>query len=83
MDSATAHGEAAFFASTPGQAISYQIGKLEIYRFLADAERKQGANFNLQAFQDYLWQNGNLPIILQRWEYLGTNSEMDELANLH
>jgi uncharacterized protein (DUF885 family) len=80
MDSATARGEAAFFASTPGQAISYQIGKLEIDRFLADAERKQGSDFNLRSFQDYLWQNGNLPVILQRWEYLGMNSEMDELS---
>src|SRR5213083_98786 len=29
MDARTAHAEAAFFASIPGQAISYQIGKLQ------------------------------------------------------
>ena len=36
MDRATAEHEAAFFASAPGQAISYQVGKLQILKFLAD-----------------------------------------------
>jgi uncharacterized protein (DUF885 family) len=71
MDAETARGEAAFFASTPGQAISYQIGKLQIYDFLAAAQRQQGDAFRLRAFHDFLWQNGNVPIALQRWEYLG------------
>lgn len=71
MDEETARGEAAFFASTPGQAISYQIGKLQIYDFLAAAQRQKGDAFSLRAFHDFLWQNGNVPIALQRWEYLG------------
>lgn len=71
MDSQTAHAEAALFASTPGQAISYQIGKLQIYNFLADAQRQKKDTFSLRAFHDFLWQNGNIPIALQRWEYLG------------
>jgi len=75
MDSQTAHGEAAMFATTPGQAISYQIGKLQIYEFLADAHRQQGDKFNLRAFHDFLWQNGNVPIALQRWELLGIKDE--------
>lgn len=71
MDSRTAHAEAAFFASSPGQAISYQIGKTQILAFLADARRQQGEKFDLRAFHDFLWLNGNVPIALQRWEYLG------------
>ena len=39
MDRETAMIEATFFASTPGQGISYQVGKLQILRFLADANR--------------------------------------------
>jgi uncharacterized protein (DUF885 family) len=70
MDATTAHSEASFFASTPGQAISYQIGKIQIYDFLASAQRQQGDKFNLRTFHDFLWQNGNVPIALQRWEYL-------------
>jgi uncharacterized protein (DUF885 family) len=27
--------------------------------------------FNLRAFHDFVWKNGNVPIGLQRWEYLG------------
>src|SRR5437667_12064440 len=78
MDSATAHGEAAMFATTPGQAISYQIGDLQIYKFLSDAHRQKGSAFNLRAFHDFLWQNGNVPMALQRWEFLGLNDEMEK-----
>jgi uncharacterized protein (DUF885 family) len=75
MDWETAHGEAAMFATTPGQAISYQIGKLQIYKFLADAHRTKGDGFDLRAFHDFLWQNGNVPIALQCWEFLGVKDE--------
>jgi uncharacterized protein (DUF885 family) len=75
MDAATARAEAAFFASTPGQAISYQIGKLQILEMLADARRLQGDKFNLKAFHDFVWTNGNVPVALQRWEYLGIKPE--------
>ena len=82
MDANTAHSEAAAFASGPGQAISYQIGKLQIYRFLADAHRKQSQAFSLRAFHDFLWQNGNVPIALQRWEYLGMKDEVETVDHL-
>src|SRR5258708_6160064 len=38
MDKKTAEGEAALFATDPGQAISYQIGKSQILHFPADAK---------------------------------------------
>jgi uncharacterized protein (DUF885 family) len=71
MDRGTALQEAALFASSPGQAISYQIGKIQITQLLADARRKQGHSFSLLRFNDFVWSNGNLPIALQRWEMLG------------
>ncbi len=71
MDQATARQEATAFATAPGQAISYQIGKLQIVRFLADARLEQRDKFNLRAFHDFVWKNGNVPIALQRLEYLG------------
>lgn len=82
MDAKTAHSEAAAFASGPGGAISYQVGKLQIYRLLADAHRAQGQAFRLRAFQDFLWQNGNVPIALQRWEYLGKKDEIEAVDRL-
>jgi uncharacterized protein (DUF885 family) len=71
MDAGTARSEATAFSTAPGQAISYQIGKLQITKLLAEARLQQGEKFNLRAFHDFVWKNGNVPIALQRWEYLG------------
>jgi len=76
MDKKSAEAEAALFATTPGQAISYQVGKNQILHFLADARLAQGDRFNLRAFHDFLWLNGNVPIALQRWEYLGEDDDL-------
>jgi uncharacterized protein (DUF885 family) len=76
MDEQTARQEAIAFATGPGQAIDYQIGKLQIIKFLAEARMKQGEQFNLGAFHDFVWKNGNVPISLQRWEYLGDASDV-------
>jgi len=72
MDADTARQEAIAFSTGPGQAITYQIGKLQIVKFLADARMQEGDKFNLRAFHDFVWKNGNVPISLQRWEFLGT-----------
>jgi uncharacterized protein (DUF885 family) len=80
MDRATALAEAATFAGTPGQAISYQVGKVQITGLLADARRAQGPAFSLLAFNDYVWQNGNVPIALQRWELLGDAADVPAVA---
>jgi uncharacterized protein (DUF885 family) len=76
MDPETALQEATAFSTGPGGAISYQIGKLQIVKLLADARLQQGDKFNLRAFHDFVWKNGNVPISLQRWEYLSDPSEV-------
>jgi uncharacterized protein (DUF885 family) len=76
MDAHTARSEASFFAASPGQGISYEIGKLQILKFLADAKRQKGDAFSLREFHDFLWLNGNVPIALQRWEYLGMKDDL-------
>jgi Bacterial protein of unknown function (DUF885) len=81
MDEQTARQEAIAFSTGPGQAITYQIGKLQIMRFLADARMQQGDKFNLCAFHDFVWKNGNVPIALQRWEYLGATDEQRDVAS--
>ena len=75
MDEQTARQEAIAFSTGPGQAITYQIGKLQIMKFLADARMQQGEKFNLRAFHDFVWKNGNVPIALQQWEYLGVSDQ--------
>ena len=76
MDKGTARNEASMFASTPGQAITYQIGKSDLLRLTSDARVAQGTAFQLRAFDDAVWQNGNLPISLDRWEMLHDASEV-------
>jgi len=71
MDEQTARQEAIAFSTSPGGAMTYQIGKLQILKFLAEARMQQGERFNLRAFHDFVWKNGNIPIALQEWEYLG------------
>jgi len=73
MDEQTARQEATAFCTSPGGAMTYQIGKLQILKFLADARMQQGDKFNLRAFHDFVWKNGNVPIALQEWEFLGEN----------
>ena len=82
MDRGTATEEAVFFAFNPGQAITYQVGKLQILRFLADAKLDQGVEFSLREFHDFLMANGNVPIALQRWEYLGQKEAVYRLDAL-
>jgi uncharacterized protein (DUF885 family) len=78
MDKRTALAEASMFSSTPGQAITYQIGKAQITQLLSDARRTQGSQFSMLAFNDFVWNNGNVPISLQRWELLNDPGEVPE-----
>jgi uncharacterized protein (DUF885 family) len=64
------------FSSTPGQGISYQIGKLQITQLLSDARRTKGAGFSMLQFNNFVWNNGNVPIALQRWELLQDETEV-------
>ena len=53
-----------------GSVVKEQIGKIQITGMLADARRAQGSAFSLLAFNDFVWNNGNVPLSLQRWELL-------------
>ena len=76
VDEATAREEAAFFAETPGQALTYQIGKTQLISLLADAARVRGRDLDLRVLHDAIWRNGNVPIALLRWELLGLTDEL-------
>ena len=67
---------------TPGQAITYQVGKTQIFALLADAARAAGGS-RLQALHDRLWLNGNVPIALQRWELLDDRADLDRIDAAH
>ena len=71
-----------YFASNPGQAIAHQVGKLQIEQFLADASLSDVDAFSFRRFHDYLTSNGNVPIAVQRWEYLDRDEEILRLETL-
>jgi len=79
MDHETAYEEAVFFASSPGQALTYQIGKTQIIRLFSDSIEARRSSFNMKDFHDYLWTNGNVPISLLRFEMLNDSSDLDRL----
>ena len=80
MDEETAWEEAVFFSGNPGQGLSYQTGKLQIQDLLAAAAGQAG--FGLRAFHDRLWQEGNVPVSLQRWELLADSSHLTAAGRL-
>ena len=77
-----AMGGATMFATCPGVISAYQLGKTDIVRFLADSKLKQGDAFRLRTFDDSLWKNGNVPVVLQRWEFLEDSTGIEKLRTL-
>lgn len=82
MSAEDARTEVVEMGETPGQKVSYQIGKLQIIRLMEEARLKQGEEFSVRKFHDHLWLNGNVPIALQRWEYLGNEDDVNALSRL-
>jgi uncharacterized protein (DUF885 family) len=50
------------YAVTPGQALSYMIGRLEIQRIRREAEQRQGDRFDIKAFHDAVLDSGPMPL---------------------
>jgi uncharacterized protein (DUF885 family) len=50
------------YAVTPGQALSYMIGRLEIQRIRRQVEQRQGDAFDISAFHDAVLDSGAMPL---------------------
>ena len=68
--------------SDPTLTISNLMGLLQLQKLMAAARRVQGDKFELKAFHDYVWKNGNVPASLLRWELLGLRDQVDALDRL-
>lgn len=82
MDIETATEETSYYVATPGLAMAYHVGKLEVQRLVTDAAvaaQLDGAEFALRDVHDAVWRNGNVPMALQRWELLGDRGDVDAL----
>ncbi len=82
MSAEDARTEVVEMGETPGQKVSYQIGKLQIIRLMEEARLKQGEQFSVRKFHNYLWLNGNVPIALQQWEYLGMEDDRNSMGRV-
>ena len=52
------------YAVTPGQALSYMVGRLEIQRIRREAEARLGSAFDIKAFHDAVLDSGPMPLRL-------------------
>ena len=50
------------YAVTPGQALAYMIGRLEIQRMRREAEERLGSAFDIKGFHDTVLGSGLLPL---------------------
>ena len=50
------------YAVTPGQALAYMIGRLEIQRMRSDAEKSLGSSFDIKGFHDAVLGSGLMPL---------------------
>jgi uncharacterized protein (DUF885 family) len=58
------------YLSTPGQALAYKVGQLEILSLRAAAQQRLGARFDVRAFHDVVLGAGGvtLPVLRERVE---------------
>ena len=56
------HSEVDRYIETPGQALAYMVGRLEIQRIRGEAETKLGDRFDVRAFHDLVVGSGAVPL---------------------
>ncbi len=66
---ASARGEVRRYTMTPGQPMSYLLGKDAILRLRHEAQQRWGSDFSLQRFHNRLLDSGSIPMKLVREEF--------------
>ncbi len=61
---AHARAEVDRYIASPGQALGYMIGRLEIQRIRAEAEAALGGRFDIAAFHDAVLTSGCMPLAM-------------------
>jgi hypothetical protein len=78
MDRDVARVDCEIYLRTPTYGMSYQMGKLQIERLLADRASQLGGKFQLGEFHDQFLAAGTIPVSLIRWEMTGLDDEVRE-----
>jgi uncharacterized protein (DUF885 family) len=64
LSAANVRSEVDRYISWPGQALSYKLGELQIWKLRKKAEKELGDKFDLRDFHDALLNNGALPLAM-------------------
>lgn len=59
----------------PGQVLTYQVGRTEVYRLMGDRMKQLGDRFDFRAFHDELLATGQISVALARWEMTGLDDD--------
>lgn len=65
-------GEIERYLSTPGQALAYKVGELELLRLRAEVSARDGSAFSLRNFHEAVIGEGSLPLPILAVRILGT-----------
>jgi uncharacterized protein (DUF885 family) len=68
LSKANVRAEVDRYISWPGQALSYKLGELEIWKLRKKAEKALGDKFDIRSFHDALLGNGALPLTMVETE---------------
>ncbi len=76
MDEDVARVDCEIYLRQPTYGISYQMGKLQIERLLAERALQLGDKFSLGEFHDQFLAAGTIPASLIHWEMTGSDAQL-------
>jgi hypothetical protein len=77
-DGSTIQGEEQFYLRQPAYGTSYNMGKIEIERIIAEYARQRNGNFIMKEFMNDLNNVGMIPTSLIYWELTGDKSVLEK-----
>ena len=78
MDPNLARYDLEIYFRQPGYGMNYVAGKQQIETLLAARAEQLGDRFDLGTFHDQFLASGMIPVVLTRWEMMGSASGIDK-----